>query len=198
MWFLCPSRPSTWVHRIPQRNNSWPHQSLSYPWSPFTTNSAPIGEPPRQGQLPLLLRTRVCNKILRIHSPAPYKNPLYLGSASTRIIWCTQTSLGFCTIFLSTKLHLRLHSLCVNLRKCHCYILDPVRRCCPWARDLLHQLKADRSPTMIFTWGEIGPRRCLLNSEVVPIHHRKPYSCSGLFKPNAVPLKPPPSTRSSS
>ena len=120
VWFLCPRNPSTQVHCIPQRNNGWPHQILGYPWSPFTTNSAPIGEPPRQGQLPSRLCTRECNKIPQIHMPTPHKNPLCLGSTTIGVVWCTQTSPGFCTITLGTRLHSRLHSLCVGLRECHC------------------------------------------------------------------------------
>ena len=73
--FLCPSRPSAWVHYIPQRDNGRSPQILGYPWSSFPKNLAPTTEPPRQGQLPSPLCTRVCNKIPQIHSPALHKNP---------------------------------------------------------------------------------------------------------------------------
>ena len=189
MRFLCLSRPSTRIHRVPQRDNDRSPQSSGYPWSSFPKKSAPTIEPPRQGQLPLLLCTWVCKKIPMIHFPAPHKNPLCLGSVSTRIVWCTQTSPGFCTIAFSTRFHPRLHSLCVNLRQCHCWSLGPRRRCSPWARYLLHQSEANRTPTEVFTRGEIGNHCRLLGSEVAPLHHRKPYSCSGWFKPNAVPRK---------
>ena len=136
--FLCPSRPFTWIYRLPQRDNGRSPQISSHPWSSSLKNSAPTTNPRRQGQLPSSLCSIACNKSLWIHPPAPHKNPLCLGSVSTRIIRCTQASPGFCTITLSTRFHSRLHPLCFGLRKFHCWSPSPRRWCSPWARDLLH------------------------------------------------------------
>ena len=80
--FLCPSRPSTQIHCIPPRDNGRSPQSSIHPCSSFPKNSAPTLNRTRKGQIPLPLCARVCNKSLRIHSPALHKNPLCLGSAA--------------------------------------------------------------------------------------------------------------------